>query len=141
MATLTLLRQGCIWRIGCGQSVKVFQDPWLPDHLWPYVESKPLQGMKDLTVADLKEGANWDFNLLNGLFTERDRNLILRIPLSLRSAADKWVWTHERKGEYTVKSAYRSMKIVHSNSNEVAQHQFWQKMWNMQVPPKVLNFL
>lgn len=69
----------------------MFQEPWLPDHHWPYVESEALPEMEELTVADLRDGSSWDFNLLNGLFTERDRDLILRIPLSLRSVADKWV--------------------------------------------------
>ncbi|EEF33725.1 conserved hypothetical protein [Ricinus communis] len=46
----------------------------------------------------------WDLQVVNGLSNERDKEQILRIPLSTRNTTDKWWWTKDIKGCYTIKS-------------------------------------
>ena len=54
-----------------------------------------------------KDGLRWDKDILRALFNERDRDLIVQIPLGLKEEEDTWSWHMERKGEYTVKSSYK----------------------------------
>ncbi|XP_060965397.1 uncharacterized protein LOC133034347 [Cannabis sativa] len=49
----------------------------------------------------------WDEEIVSDLFNDRNRDLILGIPLSNSASADCWSWSRESSRFYTVKSAYR----------------------------------
>ncbi|KAF4352674.1 hypothetical protein F8388_005369 [Cannabis sativa] len=52
------------------------------------------------------EGEGWDVELLQDLFLERDRKLILAIPTNLAQTEDHLIWHKDVTGGYTVRSAY-----------------------------------
>ena len=56
------------------------------------------------------DGSRWDGDILNHIFSARDRDLIMKIPLSLREEDDSWSWHLERKGDFSVKSSYRYLQ-------------------------------
>ena len=49
----------------------------------------------------------WDYDVVADLFDTRDRNLILKIPLSSQRDKDVWYWMADPHGLYTVQSCYR----------------------------------
>lgn len=82
-------------------------------------------------------GAEWDDDILTDLFNARDRQLIYQIPLSTRTKADSWYWIFDSNGAFSVKSCYRRLQ----GENECTEKSFWKKLWSLQLPGKVINFL
>ena len=91
-----------------GNSVNIWSDPWLPDSLNPYVETSPMVGLEQATVDFLKssEGRGWDYDILEELFNQRDKELILQIPIMYKEIHDCWHWIWDNKGKYFVKNGY-----------------------------------
>lgn len=79
----------------------------------------------------------WDMEVLNDLCNERDRGLILRVPLPRCDREDSWYWLFDNNGEFTVKSCYRRIQ----GDSQGHENGFWKKVWSLQMPGKILNFL
>jgi hypothetical protein len=142
---LELLKQGVIWRVGNGASIRAWRDPWIPrdgNHL-PRSE----QGRcRYRWVADflLPDGA-WNLQWLNQYFQQEDVAEILKIHASRRNEDDFVSWYPEKLGIFTVKSAYRL--ALHkqmmqqdrgaSSSRPDGLRPFWRLIWKCPVPPKI----
>ncbi|KAL8131971.1 hypothetical protein AgCh_007755 [Apium graveolens] len=81
----------------------------------------------------------WDVDVVKDVFIDRDAKLILSIPL--RDAdSDCWFWKWDKKGQYTVRSAYTAIQEVKQSyiQNDSIS---WKKLWNAKVPLKVKHFI
>ena len=87
-----VLKQGARRRIGWGDSVKIWDTPWLPSFNHPRILSPVLEGMQDATMDSLidQQTRTWDIDVLNGFFAPLEVDLILKIPLSSNFVEDKW---------------------------------------------------
>jgi hypothetical protein len=71
---------------------------------------------------------------------------VLKIKPSDRLERDVLAWAHERHGQYSVKSAYRLLKIEQTemaDSREAlgsSASAHWSTLWKLEVPPKVRVF-
>ena len=54
LALQQLIRGGVRWRVGLGNRINVWSDPWLPDQMNSFVETSPIVELKHATVAFLK---------------------------------------------------------------------------------------
>ena len=90
-------------------------------------------GLEHAKVCDLMEvdGKGWDIDLVSDLFKARDRDLILRIPLSINTIKESWYWVYDEKGNFSVKSYYRALQGELSTQNSG----IWRKIWALKVPP------
>ena len=108
MAALPILRNGCYWRVGSGESIDVTKDKWIPN----YPSNKLLHSVDDMEegwkVSDLIDWNLhwWRRDILMAKFNRDEAQAIYRIPLSRRAVKDSMVWLHNRRGEYTVRSGY-----------------------------------
>ncbi|KAJ8751095.1 hypothetical protein K2173_016276 [Erythroxylum novogranatense] len=86
----------------------IWTNPWLKDVTNPFV-STPFDACSDvLLVQDLMLHGRWNVGLITAVFNERDRGLILGLPLS-RAAEDDLFWLYEDNGFFSVKSAYKAL--------------------------------
>ncbi|XP_073121019.1 uncharacterized protein [Henckelia pumila] len=110
-STQGLLRQGARIRIGSGKQTCIWKDPWLPDKINPFISSGGHPDLINLTVGSLRVAENgaWDLDIVRDLFSERDQQLIISLPLSHHERDDKWMWEEEKLGEYSVKSGYKTL--------------------------------
>ena len=76
------------------------------------------------------------------IFAPRTCEEILAIPLSRECTQDTLIWKQNRKHEFSVKSAYHV--ALQLNKQEVTEHsqagadgKLWEKVWKLNVPPKV----
>ena len=53
----------------------------------------------------------WDVQKLHAIFCPSDVEAILNIPLCTRRQGDFWAWHHEKRGIFSVRSAYRMLAI------------------------------
>uniref|UniRef100_A0A803QFT1 Reverse transcriptase domain-containing protein n=1 Tax=Cannabis sativa TaxID=3483 RepID=A0A803QFT1_CANSA len=141
MEALPLIKQGAALRVGSGSAIDILQDPWLPDEEDPFVHTVS-ESLKGKSVSQLMQVGNrqWDLEILQDIFIDRDINLIVTIPLHIEDA-DAWYWRNEKLGHYSVKSAYKVLQDIQGHTGTTANSGFWRKLWNLKVPPKVKNFL
>ena len=83
----------------------------------------------------------WDADLIADLFCERDKHLILSIPLSLRTNSSGWYWLPDRRGCYTVRSGYRCLTNASVGDPNPRLKWMWSKIWALKVPPKIRTFV
>lgn len=67
--------------------------------------------VREVTVAELidQELHSWRSDFIMDMFEKDDAEAICRIQLSRRYEKDAIVWLHNKKGVYTVKSAYKGL--------------------------------
>ena len=72
------LKEGLIWRVGTGENINIWLDPWMPNGVTrrPYTP----RGRNIVTkVSELIDSINggWDHQLVNDIFWEEDAKHIL----------------------------------------------------------------
>ena len=135
-----LLKEGLRWRIGDGESVQVFKDPWIPRPTLFRPISRSSSDTANLKVSDLMSPFGWDKEKLESILLPIDQEMVWSIPLSSRRRPDRWVWHYDGKGRFSVRSAYRvemDRRCSGSTSGEGLDPFWWGKLWKSQVPNKV----
>jgi len=80
------------------------------------------------------------------MFEKEDAEAICRIQLSWRYVEDSIVWLHNKKGVYTVKSAYKVAKEVLRGGNVAESSRgcvgkrIWTALWKLRIPNKIKVF-
>jgi len=113
-----LLSQGLVWRIGDGNSVKIWGDRWLPTPTSFSVQSCPriLDVSSHVAVLIDQEQRSWKLPLLQEVFMEEEAKIIANIPLSPLFPKDKLIWRGTTHGEFTVRSAYHLGKEIQEDA-------------------------
>ena len=148
-----MLTQGLIRWIGIGETTKIWNMNWLPRE----GSLRPLRSsaaMAPHLVSELIDAttATWDMQMLQTYFTPADVKVILNIPLCTRRQADFWAWHHEKKGVFSVRSAYRMLVInkhhateymenIAGRSDTKAEEKEWLGIWKLDLPSKIRVFL
>lgn len=100
----------------------------------------------DLVLVEdlIDESKNRNIPLLSHLFSDVEVQSILSLSLSFRLPNDKLIWHYDRKGIFSVKSAYQvtrdwiqSRREAASSSSANSSGEAWKKLWAARVPPKV----
>ena len=148
-----ILKQGIIKRIGNGQSTDIWTDNWLPKEssLRPFLcrVADPPSKVSELLIPAT---AQWNVNYICSVFLPVDADTILKIPVCTRNMEDFWAWHPDRKGVFSVSSAYKLLVTTKlqreawlegrggasSNSRE---EDAWSNLWKLKVPSKVRIFL
>ena len=82
----------------------------------------------------------WDDDIINDLFNDREKDMIMQIPLSTSADRDALIWSHDRSGMFSVKSCYRALQTDLSSAS-LDEFFLWEKIWSLKVPPKVQNLV
>lgn len=88
MSTKFLLSKGARFRVGFGKQIDIWNDPWLPDKIRPFIETikYPELSLAKVDSLQITEKGEWD------LFSYIDQRLIFSIPLSRFEHEDIWTW-------------------------------------------------
>jgi hypothetical protein len=141
--TREVLQRGLKWSIGTGESISVWNQPWLQDpvFLQPLTE---VQVMWDaLTVGHLFKPNTkvWNEDFIRYVFDPGTASQILQTPLLPSVRMDTTTWRYEINGLYSVRSAYRA---IINNTDVLLQHRVpghWSTIWKLKLSPKIKNFL
>lgn len=96
---------------------------------------------EDMVVQDLliPGTRQWDYNLIVEVFNSTDSDKILRTTPAPGEAPDKVIWHFDRRGSFTVKSAYHlAMRII--DETQFYEESAWKMIWRFKVPPKIRVF-
>ncbi|XP_050259107.1 uncharacterized protein LOC126704117 [Quercus robur] len=104
--------------------------------------------VREATVAELidQDLHAWRADFIMDMFEKEDAEAICRIQLSRRHVEDCMIWMHQRKGIFTVKSAYKVARKVLSegrvaeSSRGCAGKEVWPAIWKLRIPNKIKVF-
>jgi ribonuclease HI len=149
LAGLTTFKRGYIWRVGNGEKIKIWEDPWIPSSANRRILT-PRGGAIYTRVSELlcPITGQWDETLLNGLFNPIDVTRILQIPISTQGFEDFISWHFTKHGQYTVRSGYH-LQWRHQFGPSTGQlaipsvsalNPVWKTLWQLKIPAKVKIF-
>ncbi|KAK3205547.1 hypothetical protein Dsin_019593 [Dipteronia sinensis] len=145
-----LLECGSRWRVGSGNSIRIYDDRWFPRPVTFKVISPCVQNNIYLVRHLRTVSGGWNNQLVPQLFFKEDAEMILSIPLSNTCRDDSITWHYTVDGEYTVRSGYNlgMCRMVadsnfggSSNSGLENAESFWKTLWRINVPNKIKLFL
>lgn len=116
MASQELIKKGCARRIGNGRTTSIWNDNWVAD-----------QGHRKLLTPVIE--------ILDELFNSRDKECIMKTPIS-PDYEDDWYWSFDIKGNYSVKSAYRTL-VKPPNPDRISDDKHWVVLWKLKIPKKM----
>ncbi|XVE87725.1 hypothetical protein DITRI_Ditri19aG0011000 [Diplodiscus trichospermus] len=90
-AAQELIRARSRRRIGNGMDTFLFKNPWLPSAN-PFISIEVDESLQGYLVSLLftSDCSSWDNDLVADIFNDRDRELILGIPLNIKAQIDIW---------------------------------------------------
>lgn len=137
--------KGAKWRVGDGQSIKVFEDNWLPGQLGGKIIPIQSNLNRNLKVADLMtvDKASWNEPLLDSFFLPHEAQQIKAIPLCVVPQSDYFYWSLEKSGIYSVKSGYKMLceEARLEGSHRSGMIDLWSRIWKLKLLGKIIHFL
>jgi hypothetical protein len=154
VAGIATFKRGHIWRVGNGESIDIWSDPWIPYSKDGKVISARGGGVST-KVSDLIDPLNgqWDIALLGALFNTVDVNRILQIPIHTQGHtqgfSDFVAWRHTSHGSYTVTSGCHCQwrHQFGASAGQLAlprgstTNPVWKTIWKLKVASKVKKFV
>ena len=100
---LELLKEGIIWRVGSGENIDAWKDPWIPAGVTRRVRTPDVME-EPVMVSDLIDSttSQWDEEVLRAIFDTADVEEILKIPIC-NGMEDSVAWFFDKKGMFSVK--------------------------------------
>ncbi|GAV76482.1 hypothetical protein CFOL_v3_19956 [Cephalotus follicularis] len=147
----TVIKYGFVWRVGNGQTINIWKDPWIPGFnaiLSPSNET----GSPHITHVCFLIDSNrqWYRTSIQMLFNREVLEAIMRIPISITPcAADKLTQALESNGRFTMKSTYRVALNMGTTVSNIQQGRVedcaineatWRFFWKIETPNKVKLF-
>ena len=147
LAGLDCFKKGYIWRVGDGSQINIWEDSWVPaSHNLKVLTPR---GHNLLTTVDElidPVTGKWDEEMIKSMFWDIDANRILQIPL-VQGREDVVAWHYNRKGYFSVGSAYHTQWLhkfgdnnVDLNAGSSGGERVWKTLWKLNVPAKIKIF-
>lgn len=143
-------KRGCIWRVGTGSKIDIWQDPWIPTS-----ENRRVITPRGATLLGKVEElidphtGQWDADLIGSVFSPVDVRRIMQIPLRVELLDDFVAWSATRSGTFSVKSAYH-VEFQHQFGHQWLRQDgqgcmqinpIWKSAWRLCIPGKVKHFI
>jgi hypothetical protein len=104
---IEVLKAGIVWRVGDGSKINIWTDPWSPrDTSRRPITPRGTTLLSKVTYLIDPSTGSWDEDLLKQTFRTDDVDLILSIPVHTE-LDDIVAWHYDKKGLFSVKSAYK----------------------------------
>ncbi|KAK3218383.1 hypothetical protein Dsin_012353 [Dipteronia sinensis] len=139
-----LVEKGSRWRVGTGQSIKIYKDRWIPRlSTFRIVSPMVLGEWSSMDSFKLQDGS-WDDVLVRQSFSEEEAEAILSLPSSRIGLNDSIIWHFDNSGVYSVRSGYWIAKDKDSNPSCISLNpsvSWWKFLWRLRLPTKIKNFI
>ncbi|KAG7578757.1 Ribonuclease H-like superfamily [Arabidopsis thaliana x Arabidopsis arenosa] len=143
----SLVNKGLIKRVGSGNSISVWEDPWIPAQFPRPAKSNGSINDPSLKVNMLIDSRSnfWDIDLLKAVFDQEDVELISALPVGAPTKEDTLGWHFTKSGKYSVKSGYHTAWLdkLETNSSFIGPdfNKLKAHTWKVQCPPRIRHFL
>ena len=109
MVGLEVIKKGSYWRIGDGNSVRIWHNKWIPDlHEHKLTISPPHFDNPIELVSELIDWNTntWNLEAIEQWISPLEKRAIQSIYLLESGVQDELIWCHATNGEYSVKFSY-----------------------------------
>ena len=146
--SLEVIQRGTRWKVGNGKMIHIWDDKWLPTPS-TYKVISHRQDFNDYPMVSSLidvDSKCWKIDLIRELFLPFEAETILKIPLSFSLPDDKIIWVGNRRGEFSIKSAYHiavnivDSQVIGKSSLGDVRALFWRKLWHLKLPAKIRIF-
>ena len=95
-----VIRRGAKWRVGNGESIKLWRDKWLPFLQSPSLQCPLTAKLQNAKVSFLINPSTrqWNTQLLPTLFSQMESDQITKIPLTCTISEDSIFWPYVQSG-------------------------------------------
>lgn len=141
-----VIKRRSSWQIGDGRTVKVWGDRWIPRRsTFQSVSTRPADSTITFVSELITEDARWNMDMLTSVLPKEEVDIICTISLSVWSTCDNFIWHFDKKGKFTVKSAYHVARLwvlppsltASTSASTSPFYTLWNHLWKVNVPPKV----
>ncbi|KAL0011169.1 hypothetical protein SO802_006277 [Lithocarpus litseifolius] len=147
VTALPILKAGYCWTVGNESSIQVLGDRWISNHPTNKVLHPNYDLLGEMVVSDLINPKIhvWRSELIYSSFDQDDAEAICRIQLSRRHVVDSIIWSYNKNGNFSVKSAYKVARRIQGedraeSSVSSARTKIWHVLWNLKIPNKIKVF-
>ena len=107
-----VIRRGAKWRVGNGESIKLWEDRWLPSLSYPSLQGPLVAELQEATVSYLINPAthSGDSATLYRVFSQDEANEVQKIQFSQQPCDDALFWPYVQFGIYLAKLGYYFLK-------------------------------
>ena len=118
----------------------------LQSYLPPSPPKKSFNDYPRVSALIDRDTRMWKGDVVRSLFLPFEARTILNIPLCHSLPEDQIIWVGNRRGEFSVKSAYYIAYDLLNTLDEGecstsdSRNPLWQKLWHLSIPPKVRIF-
>ncbi|XP_010502015.1 PREDICTED: uncharacterized protein LOC104779362 [Camelina sativa] len=127
---INLIKQGLKWRIGNGDKVRTWNDPWIDN---PPIPARCLSQHKSehFKVSSLMKpnSTQWCPEQLKRMVHPEDISHIQKVRPIITKASDMPVWIFTRHGQYTVKSGYHQITKSSKRNMGIVTYQPPTRIW------------
>ena len=134
--------------MGNSRLIHIWEDKWLPTPT-TYNDISPPRPFDDFIMVSAlidHETRRWKVELIRAVFLPFEDDMILNMPLSYNLPEDKLIWTGNRRGDFTIKSAYYiacslvGAEETSESSSCGLRTPLWKKIWHLKIPSKIRIF-
>lgn len=129
------------WKIGCGDAIYIYSQPWWPGWQQYRATSRSQREANVSTLLDPGIG-NWDFQKLQSIFGFSQALTIATLESvtpSPHPAPDTLFFTYAKDGNFTIKKAYQ---LIREDRGDGSDRKFWDWVWTgTNLTPKLKVFL
>ncbi|XP_042972999.1 uncharacterized protein LOC122304801 [Carya illinoinensis] len=144
-SSMGLLKEGLVWRVATGHSIKIWEDKWIPTMVSHCIQTPNTVLSKEARVQELIDPSGvWKEELIREIFNEDEAKVICSLPISQSGMPDKQIWGLTKDGIFSVRSAYHlevSRKKRESGEMSAGISIDWKGVWRLNVPGVVKVFL
>ena len=105
---LEVVKRDTRWQVGNDNRIHILEDKWLPTPTTYKIISppKPFDDYPRVSALIDRDTRRWKADVVRSLFLPFEVSTILNIPLSHNLPEDQIIWVGNKRGEFTMKSAY-----------------------------------
>lgn len=143
LAGREILRKGLSWAVGNGETIRLWDDPWLSFSTPSKPIGPPTKESLAMKVSDLMCPLTnrWELEKIRKVLPQYEE-AILMLKTSSTHSHDTLFWIPEKSGAYSTKTGYGIGRMGTGTSNSDSDPVNWLKhVWNVKTAPKIKDFL
>lgn len=127
-----LLLKGLCYKVGNGNTISIWHDPWIPliGNLTPPSDLRQNCNLNLVSHLLKNEGRNLNVPLVECVFPRNIANAILMIKIPAEPEPDSLIWVPSSSGEFSIKSSYRFLNQVRFTGNSQVPRDTWKHLWS-----------
>lgn len=141
-----VIAKGVCRVIGNGRSTNIWRDPWVPALPLSRIQNRgaELNAGSPQQVQEIISNGQWNLDQIECVLNPWEVQSIKRIPLPIHNLDDSWMWKYDKKGRFSVRSAYfielREKRAIVPTTSKCGREGKWRRLWDASIPPKVKIF-